>query len=91
MALFKKAEQLPSPGLLVEADAAALAPSNVFVPEYDVALRFSIKRIAKGEFKNLWELCAINEDGSVDELIVDADSLTSCIGHMGMVFENRGY
>lgn len=64
---------------------------KTFKPEYDTALRFAIKRISKGEFKNLWELSALNEDGSLDELIVDADSLGACIDHMSMIFENRGY
>ncbi len=62
-----------------------------FKSKYDVVYEFKISRVAEGNFKNLWKLEVKSPaDESLKEL-VDADSLSTCIDKLQLVFEVDGF
>jgi len=62
-----------------------------FKPKHDVVFKFTISRVAEGNFKNLWQLkIQTPEDaGFVEE--IDADSLSMCLDRISYIFESEGY
>lgn len=62
-----------------------------FKPFHDVIFKFSIARVAEGNFKNLWQLKVQLPDDK--ELIeeIDADSLSMCLDRVRYIFETEGY
>lgn len=62
-----------------------------FKPKYDITYEFTVRRIAEGQFKNLWEMRMKGPKDDVFIEVVDADHLSTCIGKMNYVFERDGF
>jgi hypothetical protein len=61
-----------------------------FRKKHDLEYSFVIRRVADGAFKNLWQLeVKTPRDESFIE-VVDADSLSTVIDKIGLVFEVDG-
>lgn len=43
------------------------------------------------EINNLWDLMTIDKNGTVLELIVDADSLGACVDNLSALMEEEGF
>ena len=59
----------------------------------DLSFCFRLKRYAKPKnpyFKGLWELCVIDEEGKVLEVVSDADGLYYCLENVHGILENMG-
>ena len=61
-----------------------------FDKEHDSEYSFIIRRVVKGNFRNLWQLCVSTPEIPVMTEIVDADSLSTILGKIQMVFEADG-
>ena len=65
-------------------------PKTQFKPKYDVEYCFRISRVAEGPFKNLWKL-EVKTPTDIEFIeVCDADSLSTCIGKVGYIFEQDG-
>lgn len=64
--------------------------STKFKSQYDNEYSFVIRRVAEGNFKNLWQLKAKTptSDGFIE--IVDADMLATVLSKIGFMFEQDG-
>lgn len=71
-------------------DTAGEEPSKT--AKYRVVFNFRIaQRCDKLEVNNLWDLMSVDSEGSVLELICDADSLGACVDNLSMAMEEAGY
>lgn len=61
-----------------------------FKKQHDLVYRFEISRVAEGNFKNLWKLDVQTPEDSHFIEVVDADSLSTVLGKIGLVFEADG-
>jgi len=63
---------------------------SLFKPKHDLNYTFVIRRVADGNFKNLWQL-EVKTPSDVDFVeVVDADSLSTVLGKISLVFEAEG-
>lgn len=61
-----------------------------FKKQHDLSYTFVISRVAEGNFKNLWNLKVQTPADSHLIEVVDADSLSTVLGKIGLVFEVDG-
>lgn len=62
------------------------------VAKYRTTFNFRIaQRCDQPEVNNLWDLMAVDSEGQVLELIVDADTLDNCINRMSDTMEAAGF
>lgn len=61
-----------------------------FKKQHDLTYTFVISRVASGNFKNLWNLKVQTPAESHLIEVVDADSLSTVLGKIGLVFEVDG-
>jgi hypothetical protein len=53
-------------------------------------IHFRLSKHVDGPFPGLWELAVMKPDGTVDEIISDADMLQYCLDNLHQVLENKG-
>lgn len=63
---------------------------NRFKKHHDLTYQFEISRVAEGNFKNLWNLKVQTPEDSHMIEVVDADSLSTVLSKIGLVFEVDG-
>jgi hypothetical protein len=63
---------------------------TLFKPKHDLKYVFAISRVAEGNFKNLWRLEVKTPNDTELVEIVDADSLSTVLGKISLVFEAEG-
>jgi len=64
---------------------------TAFEPVHDVRFKFEVSRVAKGNFKNLWQLrVQLPQDKEMIEEI-DADSLSMVVDRIAYIFEQEGF
>lgn len=61
-----------------------------FKSKHDLAYSFIIRRVADGNFKNLWQLEVKTPTDKEFIELVDADDLSTVLGKIGGVFEADG-
>ncbi len=60
-----------------------------FKTKYDVEYVFTVRRVAEGNFKNLWQLEVKTPSTDTVE-VVDADMLSTVLSKIGFIFEQDG-
>lgn len=61
------------------------------IRQYSESFIFRFRKIRNGSFAGLWELCALNKKGEVEETITDADALPYVLDSIGNIFANKGF
>lgn len=74
-------------GKTIEKNNAKVISSNKFrEPFY-----FRFRQHKDDNFGGLWELAVVDNKGKVDEVITDADTLSSVLDAISRIFENAGF
>lgn len=76
----------------IEAGAALSSrPDKIRGAKFIEPFTFRFRQYKNTQFAGLWELSAIRQDGSVEQIITDADALPNVLNLIGNIFENKGF
>lgn len=77
----------------IESVAVAQAPESTTVHwEYGQSFTFRLRRVrVPQEFRGLWELALLDDDGNIKKRISDADALNFCLDNLMGELETEGF
>jgi len=74
-------------GKKIAADNEKILAKN----QYREPFYFRFRQHKNDNFGGLWELAVVDHKGKVDEVITDADTLSSALEAISRIFENAGF
>ena len=80
----------PEPKAILQ-DPVLPAPIKPLQTKKSSVITFRLSKHVDGPFPGLWELVVLKTDGTIDEVISDADMLQYCLDNLHQSLENRGF
>lgn len=82
---------IKAPEIVPQVAASPQKPKFEFGPSHTFRLRQHKGTPEFPSFNGLWELAMVDKNGKLEQILEDANDLTSCLDHIQGRFEEAGF